>query len=441
MKVFLFYAIFLFAAQVCAQSPDATILATAAGKNFTPASLSPEGRDLYEKQKQLKAEFRTQELQQMTSDILLETEARARAVKPEELLEPIRAKVAEPTAKEIQSIYDLNRERLAGRSLDGTRPDIVEFLKRAAAQKAVDNYIGTLREKYKATAVKDINAGGLKPSDTLVTIGARSITNEEFEKKTAVRFNDREFEIYSNLRADLEASMMSVLVAEEAKALGTDASGVLAAEVTNKIRLYTDEERIGLEETLKKKLFAKYNAKFLLKQPPEYVQKISVDDDPATGPLNAPVTVVMFSDFQCSACSATHPVLKRTIAEFPGKVRFVVRDYPLTELHEHAFRAALAANAARLQGKFFEYIDILYANQNALDDASLTKYAASLGLNPKQFELDLNDEKVAAEVRKDMSDGLSYGVSWTPTIYVNGVKLHRNGADDFRDAINKALQK
>lgn len=440
MKVSLFFLTILFAVQVPAQAPDA-ILATAAGKNFTAASLSVEGQNLYAKQKQLAADFRSQQLEQMTAEMLLEDEAKTRSVKPEALLAPVHTKVAEPTAKEIQSIYDLNRADLGGRTLEETRPEIIQFLKRAASQKAIDDYIGALREKYKVTTVKDVNAAGLKPFETLVTIGSESITVQEFETKNAAQLNDREFDIYLNLRADLEASMMSVLVAEEAKALSIDASSVLATEVTDKMRAYTDEERVGLEDALKKKLFAKYNAKILLKQPPDYIQKISVDDDPATGPLDAPVTVVMFSDFQCSACSATHPILKRTIAEFPGKVRFVVRDYPLTELHDHAFRAALAANAARAQGKFFEYIDILYANQNALDDASLKKYAARLGLNLKQFELDLNGEKLAAEVRKDMADGLSYGVSWTPTIYINGVKLHRSGAEDLRGAINKALQK
>jgi protein-disulfide isomerase len=149
----------------------------------------------------------------------------------------------------------------------------------------------------------------------------------------------------------------------------------------------------------------------------------------------------MFSDFQCSACGATHPILQKVLAEYGDKVRFVVRDFPLESVHENAFRSALAANAARTQGKFFEYIDVLYRNQENLDEASLKKYAVELGLNIKQFELDFSNEKTAAEVRKDMAEGKNYGVGSTPTIYVNGVRVRRLSAENFRDVIGRALAK
>jgi len=150
---------------------------------------------------------------------------------------------------------------------------------------------------------------------------------------------------------------------------------------------------------------------------------------------------VMFSDFQCSACSATHPNLKKAMEAYPGKIRFVVRDFPLENVHANAWRAALAAEAAHLQGKFFEYTEILYTHQDALDDGSLRKYAADLGLNAKQFELDFNSEKTAATVRKDMADGESYGISATPTIYVNGIAVRKLSVDGFRAAIDRALER
>jgi protein-disulfide isomerase len=149
----------------------------------------------------------------------------------------------------------------------------------------------------------------------------------------------------------------------------------------------------------------------------------------------------MFSDFQCPACGRTHPVLKQVLAEYGDKVRFAVRDFPLENIHENAFQAALAANAARTQGKFFEYADVLYRNQEALDKASLVKYAGELGLNVKQFELDFSDAKAANEIRKDQADGRSYGIGGTPAIFVNGVKVQRLSADAFRRAIDRALSK
>ena len=99
----------------------------------------------------------------------------------------------------------------------------------------------------------------------------------------------------------------------------------------------------------------------------------------------------------------------------------------------------MAANAANAQGKFFEYIELLYRYQGALDRESLKAYAGQIGLNVKQFEIDLNAERSAVEIRKDISDGELYAVSSTPTIFVNGVKVHRLSPDAFRRAINRAL--
>jgi protein-disulfide isomerase len=220
-----------------------------------------------------------------------------------------------------------------------------------------------------------------------------------------------------------------------------DSSGLIAVEITDKLRDFSDEERAALESDLMHKLFAKYSVKISLAEPKRIVHNVSVDDDPSTGKPDAPVTVVMFTDFQCPACSRTHPVLKKALSVYGDKIRFVVRDYPLEKIHENSFNAALAANAARAQGKFAEYTEILYRNQQALDKASLIKYAAELGLNVKQFELDFSDAKTAAEVRKDQADGKSYGIAGTPAIFVNGVKVQRLSLMGFRSAVDRALAK
>ena len=147
----------------------------------------------------------------------------------------------------------------------------------------------------------------------------------------------------------------------------------------------------------------------------------------------------MFSDFQCPACAATHPVLKKIIAGYGEKVRFVVRDFPL-QMHEHAFLAAQAAQAANAQGKFFEYVELLYNNQDSLDAASLKEFAMKLGLDRKRFDADLDGGKYADEIRKDMADGQTYHVHGTPTIFVNGVKVRTLSAESFRKAIERAMK-
>ncbi|HMJ08118.1 MAG TPA: thioredoxin domain-containing protein [Pyrinomonadaceae bacterium] len=440
MKTLLF-ALCLFAVTPIAQGQLTTdILATAAGKNFTSASLSPEGLKLFQQQRTLRADTRTALLTKMVRSILLDLEAKARSVTPVAVLAAA-PKAAEPTAAEIQSIYDANTAILGGRNIADVREELVRYIKGSREQKAEDEFYKTLEAKYKVVPGKDINSAALKPIEVITTVGTHRISVEDYERANKAALNDFEVGVYEDLRTDLKASILSVLVAEEEKERGLEPGSIFAAEVTDKLKAYTEDEKVGLELSLQKRLFAKYQAKILLKEPERFKQEISVDDDPATGSANAPVTVVMFTDFQCPACSATHPVLKRVLAEYPGKIRFVVRDYPLTDLHDRAFRAATAANAANAQGKFFEYTEILYAHQDALDDASLRSYAGSLGLNSKQFELDLNGEKAAAEVRKDIADANIYGVSWTPTIYINGIKLQRVGTGNIREAIDRALGK
>lgn len=440
MKYFFAAALLLSASFAFSQKPE-EVLATSTGATYTAQSLSAEGRKIYENRDKIIAETRTRLLSEMVAETLLDFEAKAQNRTAEQLLTAERAKAAVATAAQIQAFYDENRSSLANKTFDEVRGQIAEYLRREAEQKAVDDYVGGLQTKYKMVIGKDVNAFGLKPTETLATIGTRAITVQQFENRNKFALYDLRAEIYDELRSDLESSIFSTLAAEEAKSRNLDISTFIGTEITDKLREYTDDERAGLERALLDRLYAKYNVEILLKEPEPLVQSISADDDPIIGNGSAPVTVVMFADYQCPACAKTHPVLKKVLAEFRDKVRLVVRDFPLQKIHPNAFPAALAANAARAQGKFAEYIEVLYRNQDALDRASLIKYAAGLGLNTRKFELDLNDEKAAAEIRKDIADGTSYGATGTPTVFVNGVKVRRLAADGFRAAIERALKK
>lgn len=440
MRSVLFILLLTSACAVFGQKPD-TVIATSTGKNFTVADLSPDGQKLYEKQGVVIADARKQLVKIIVDDRLVETEAAAKGVTAESLEDAERAKVPDPAETEVKAVYDANRSALGDQTLDQSRKRIVEYLKRDAENKALDAYYEALAAKHKVVYGKDVNAADLKPMETLFSIDGKSVSAGEFENKYKLTLYDQKADVYDAIRGELENVILSSLIERDAAAEKIGASDYIAREVSNKLKDYTDEERTGLEKALKTRLFTKYAVKVLLKKPEPPVQNISTDDDPAQGSANAPVTVVMFSDFQCPACSATHPVLKKVLAEYPGKIRFVVRDFPLTSIHENAFRAALAANAANAQGKFFEYTELLYTHQNTLDAASLSKYAAQLGLNVKQFELDLSLEKTAAEIRKDMADGRAYGITGTPTIFVNGIAVRHLSAEGFREAIDRALKK
>ncbi len=424
-----------------AQKAD-KVLATANGQNFTAKDLTPEvGEAVVNFPKRL-GEIRQAMLEQQIADALFQTESNTRKLTVEKLIEvDVTNKIPAPTDEEIQKIFDANQAAIGDKTLAEVRPQIVAFLRREPEQKALAEYISDLKVKYKTAIGKDVNAPNLKPSDVLATVSGKPVTAADFAAKNKQSLYDLEADFYDQLRESLEQIVYSSLLAAEAKAQNVGISDFIGSEITNKLHDFSDEERNGLENALRDKLFKKYNAKFFLKEPAPNVQNISTLNQPSQGKQIAPVTVVMFTDFQCPACSAVHPVLKKVLAEYGNKIRFVVRDFPLTNIHANAFRAALAANAANAQGKFFEYTEILYKNQMALDTDSLKKYAADLSLNRKQFDLDLESEKYAADVRKDMADGKNYGITGTPTFFVNGVKVRALSAESFRKAIEKALKK
>src|SRR4030095_8024184 len=178
--------------------------------------------------------------------------------------------------------------------------------------------------------------------------------------------------------------------------------------------------------------------RFLISEPPLPVQSISVDDYPARGDVNAPVTIVEFTDFQCPSCAAMQPILDEVVKSYGTKVRLVVRDFPLA-MHANSRKAAEAANAANAQGKFFEYTALLLKRQNALDVPSLKKYASELGLDRARFDAALDGGKYAAEVKHDIADGELYGVDSTPAIFVNGTALREMSIEALRALIDRGL--
>lgn len=441
MKLLFPILLLLLSFNVFAQNAE-DVLATANNQTFTAKDLAPSVREAFENLPKVITEKRKELLEQQIAGILLETESAARKMTVEKLIEKeVGLKIPNPTDAQVQAVYDANRAAIGDKTVKEVRPQIVIFLRRDLEQKAFTDYISALKTKYKVSMGKDVNAPNLAASDMLATVGSKQITSDAFEAKNKLALYEIKAEIYDQTRDTLEQLLFSRLLVTEANSQKIQASDLIAREVTGKMREFADAEREQLQADLQKRLFQKYNAKILLKDPAPVAQNISIAGSPSKGKPDAPVTVVMFSDFQCSHCAAAHPVLQTVMAEYADKIRFVVRNYPLESIHENALRAALAANAAHTQGKFFEYIEILYKNQDKLDAESLKKYAAQVGLNQKQFELDLGSEKFAAAVRQDLKDGTSYGVGSTPTVYVNGVKVRSNSSQGFRRAIERALNK
>jgi len=149
------------------------------------------------------------------------------------------------------------------------------------------------------------------------------------------------------------------------------------------------------------------------------------------GPKDAPVTIVEFADFQCPFCARMVPTLTEIIEKYEGKVRWVYRDFPLREIHPEALPAAVAANCAGAQGKYFEMHHALFENYRSLGAPLYKDLAGKLGLNSTQFEACLRDPQMEAEVLRDAQDGQNLGINGTPAYFVNGRKL--GGAVDVNE--------
>lgn len=160
------------------------------------------------------------------------------------------------------------------------------------------------------------------------------------------------------------------------------------------------------------------------------------------GSRDAKVTIVEFSDFQCPACKAAHPIVKEVIKQYGDKILFAYRHFPIVTAHTRALKAAEASEAAGEQGKFWEYHDLLFANQEDMEDNDLINYARKLNLNMKKFEDSLNSGKFKDKVTGDMDDGGKFGVTGTPTFFINGQK-HQGvlQLDQFKSLIDMELAK
>jgi protein-disulfide isomerase len=165
-------------------------------------------------------------------------------------------------------------------------------------------------------------------------------------------------------------------------------------------------------------------------------------EDHIKGEKNAPVTLLEYGDFECPYCGSAYPVIKK-VEELEGdNLRIVFRNFPLSEIHPHALKAAYAAEAAGKQGKFWQMHDLLFENQGRLGDEDLLGYARTLGLDIRQFQKDMVSKMTIEKVKNDFIGGAESGVNGTPTLYINGIRFDDPCEVDFlHDAIRRVVKK
>jgi protein-disulfide isomerase len=152
----------------------------------------------------------------------------------------------------------------------------------------------------------------------------------------------------------------------------------------------------------------------------------------------AKVTIVEFSDFQCPSCAQINLVIDKLMSEYSDRVKFVVRDFPLSQ-HKEAFKAAEAAEAAREQGKYWEYSALLFKNQKALSVPKLKEYASQLGIDRTKFDAALESGKFAEKIERDLQDGVLFGVNGTPTLFINGKPVASRTFEELKAALETAI--
>ena len=301
-------------------------------------------------------------------------------------------------------------------------------------------------------------------SEVAARIGDRAVTVKELDERWRAADAAEQIEtvqkLYDGRRNALEQIVADALLAEAAQARGLSPEAYVQAEISKRVKPVTDAEvtefyqsNISQMQGRSFEVMAPAINRYLTEQQentaraalvnelrktgpavrvvmeaPHFDVELSADD-PSIGNAKAPVTLIEFSDFQCPFCLRVAPTLKQIRATYGDKVRVVWKDFPLTQIHPQAFKAGEAGHCAAEQGKFWEYHDQLFGNQQALQPDDLKKYAAGVGIDAEKFNACLDTSKHAEFVRGGVAQGTRLGVNSTPTVFVNGRRV--SGAQPY----------
>ena len=302
------------------------------------------------------------------------------------------------------------------------------------------------------------SSGPLRPDDVLAVAAGRAITRSEVDalwrSKDPATYFSFERQRHEMTMHALREIIAETLLQREAKRRGTSIDALIAAEVNARTKAGSEEsirkefERMkesfphaSFEEArpmvvsaLKQRQAAEARLAFvneLLDRSEDVIetyekaprQVVHVDAiDPASGPADAPVTIVLFSDFQCPYCQQLEPILAAAHDRFRGQLRLVWKDFPLP-IHQDARAAAKAARCASEQEAFWHYRDLLFKNQSDLGEQNLRRLASSLGLDGRAFGDCLSSNRFEAVIDGTIAEGRKLGVNSTPTMFINGAAV------------------
>ena len=423
-----------------------------------------------DREKEIK-DSRQRALDARVNSLLIAAEAKKRGKSRDEIIEAeITSRIATPTDSEIQAAYDANRDQIGNANLESVRAELITFIRNERSQELYGALIRRLKMTNAVSKNADVNAPNLAAGTVLAAVNGEPLRVDTINERTRAYVYKLEMGIYAKRKAVLDRRINDLLIVAEANKRKVGPEDIVRTEITDKItqpteaqisKLYEDnkaniktdlagaraslvtylqqQQQEKLEVALAEKLRAGARVQVLLKEPDPPSLGVGIAGGATRGDTNAAVTLIEFTDFQCSACGAMYPIVEDVLKSYGNRVRFVIRNFPLTSVHPNAFRAAQAAEAAKAQGKFWEYIDFMFKNQTALDPDSLKKYATQVGLDRKRFDAELDSDKYDSLIRRDMDDGETYGIEATPTFFINGVVLTEYSADGLRRALDKGF--
>jgi protein-disulfide isomerase len=454
----------------CEDKPLPEVLSVVNGVKITKQDLSPETRSRVDKLQQQVVDARQRELDLQIDSMLLESEAKKRGVTPSQVIkDEVIAKVQPPTDAEVQAFYEQNKSTIKA-ELKDAKNDIVEYLRYQRQQEQAQKLAERLRAAAQVKVLGEPSSIAADRARALAIVNDKPITNADIENSLRPLIFNVQEEVYALRKQDLELKVNDTLLTQEAQKKGVTTRALLDTEVSAKVPRVTDAQAQAFYDQNKERIsgeFAQVKAQIIqylqeskdqeatlayagqlrraatvqinLTAPDSPVFSIATDDQPTKGSAKALVTIVAFTDFECPSCARQHPVLDRIVTEFGDRVRLVVRDFPLSQ-HANARKAAEAAEAAREQGKYWEYSSVLFRNQSALGVDKLRQYAAELGLDRARFDASLDSGKFAEKVQRDIVDGRKLGINGTPTLYINGKRVSDNSYESVKSAIELALK-
>ena len=325
-------------------------------------------------------------------------------------------------------------------------------------------------KKEKAPSAPGASSAGasVDPNTPVAKIGDQVLTESDLRAEVDQDLKAIESQIYAIKQEGLKRLIDKKLIEAQAKAKGMSSDELLGKEVTSKIGTITEEDTKKFYDENKSRIQGDYNQLkdrikvFLqerkqrqareafvaalrkstqvtvLLEPPRL--EVPVNDSPARGAEDAPITIIEFSDYECPFCRRSQETLSAVQAKYPTQIRWVFKDFPLA-FHQRAMPAALAARCAGDQGKYWEYHEKLFAG-TGLEDADLKRYAKEVGMDESKFGDCFAGRRFQAGIAADMKLGQSVGVSGTPAFFINGRML--SGAqppEAFQEIIDEELSR